>query len=51
MKEVVEQRSSSQGVRQEYLKPSLAVEKIEPNKWYGICYGRDLDKECGKHYQ
>jgi hypothetical protein len=25
--------------------------KIEPDKWYGICYGRDLEKECGKFYQ
>ena len=22
---------------------------IDPNKWYGICYGRDLDKENGKY--
>jgi len=26
-------------------------EKIEPNKWYGICYGRDLPKEIGVNYQ
>ncbi|MAE13945.1 hypothetical protein CMO92_05260 [Candidatus Woesearchaeota archaeon] len=25
--------------------------KIEPTKWYGICYGRDLDREWGVHYR
>jgi|TARA_Y100000310_G_C20689547_1_gene821313 hypothetical protein len=27
------------------------LEKIEPDKWYGTCYGRDLEKEQGKFYQ
>jgi hypothetical protein len=25
--------------------------EIEPDRWYGICYGRDLDKDQGKNYQ
>ena len=29
----------------------VLLEKIEPDKWYGICYGRELDKEWGKFYQ
>jgi hypothetical protein len=24
-------------------------EEIIPDKWYGVCYGRDLDYENGRH--
>jgi|TARA_B100002003_G_C14072261_1_gene515880 hypothetical protein len=29
----------------------MFLEKIEPDKWYGTCYGKDLKKEFGEFYQ
>ena len=38
-------------VEQQEPKLALFVEPIEPDRWYGTCYGRDLEREVGVHYQ